>query len=427
MPAALRRYVRSWTTKPLNDTGTSYAAIELNFRRSYGKLYASLTTFFGASYIDIIEDSIQNTFYKALKSWKPGQYPRHIERWLFITARNDVINQIKHRYREVSLGEPGPALFVGDTEGSIVPEDSRLTTLYFCLRLSRLKRVSQVPQVIFILKNVCGFSVREISACLLMGEEAVYKNLQRITNILKDYAGNDLKKIVTRAGAAEEVGAMETIVYAIFTMGYDTFNKNINRPVNEEVCLEAVSLARLLEKQFGHVTTRNLLALFCFHLARTPARFKEDRLVAFFDQDPSDWDHTLLTAGFHYLEKPAVLNRYYLEALIASIHMTTPHFTPAHWEKVVRCYDALLTICDTPMIRMNRAYCLARANRDAEALQELKSLAVEIPVDHVYYSLMMGQLLKIDDPETSDKWIKKALFKTDQPFRQAHIRKLMED
>ena len=73
----------------------TYSVVESSYRAFYGKLFAALFGQFGPSFVNEIEDAIQNSFYKSLKSWKPNQVPNNKENWLFIVARNDVLNQIK--------------------------------------------------------------------------------------------------------------------------------------------------------------------------------------------------------------------------------------------------------------------------------------------------------------------------------------------
>jgi RNA polymerase sigma-70 factor (ECF subfamily) len=69
----------------------------VNYRALYGKLFSGLLHHFGIKYVSEIEDAIQNTFLKSLKVWKQGNLPNHKENWLYIVARNDIVNQIKKR------------------------------------------------------------------------------------------------------------------------------------------------------------------------------------------------------------------------------------------------------------------------------------------------------------------------------------------
>ena len=108
--------------------------VELSYRTFYGKLFSALFSQFGANYVSEIEDAIQNSFYKSLKSWKPNQVPTNKENWLFIVARNDVLNQIKKDSRLQSVSD-----FKATEESENPNEDLRLKTILF---LAKSKFVS---------------------------------------------------------------------------------------------------------------------------------------------------------------------------------------------------------------------------------------------------------------------------------------------
>lgn len=75
---------------------------EINYRAIYGKLFSGLLNQFGTSWIFEIEGAIQNSFLKSLKVWNQNNVPNNKENWLFIVARNDVLNQIKKQKESYS-------------------------------------------------------------------------------------------------------------------------------------------------------------------------------------------------------------------------------------------------------------------------------------------------------------------------------------
>ena len=152
------------------NNGTS-SVIESSYRVFYGKLFSALFSQFGANYVNEIEDAIQNSFYKSLKSWKPDKIPNNQENWLFIVARNDVLNQIK---KEKRLGYETQLKVNEETENQ--NEDLRLKTIIF---LSKFKNVSSKAKVFFILKNIFGLHLKEISECTLESHDAIYKSISR--------------------------------------------------------------------------------------------------------------------------------------------------------------------------------------------------------------------------------------------------------
>ena len=76
---------------------------ETNYRAIYGKLFSTLTRQFGIRYFSEIEDAIQNSFLKSVKNWKPNNTPKKKEDWLYITAKNDLLNQLKRNNKTTDL------------------------------------------------------------------------------------------------------------------------------------------------------------------------------------------------------------------------------------------------------------------------------------------------------------------------------------
>ena len=73
------------------------------FREFYQEVFSSLVIKFGAKHVDLIEDALQETFYKALKSWKYNAYPEKPKGWLFTVTKNYILNELKRNQRKVTL------------------------------------------------------------------------------------------------------------------------------------------------------------------------------------------------------------------------------------------------------------------------------------------------------------------------------------
>ncbi|MEM6319635.1 MAG: DUF6596 domain-containing protein [Bacteroidota bacterium] len=387
-----------------------------NFRTLHGKLFAALLGKFGADYVGEIEDAIQNAFYKALKSWKPDKLPDNQESWLFIVAKNDVLNQLKKQARW-SNDTPDLA-----TEQHEEPpnEDLRLKTMLF---LAAVPNVSAQMKVIFILKNIFGLHIKEISAATLLSQEAIYKGINRAKKNFSQATQNaDFDATFERTTAAE-IHIVEEILYAVFNIGFDSFNQKIESVINEDLCLEAISLGKILWTSFSKITTKSLLALCCFHLARIPAKIREGKLIPFLQQRTKDWNKDFLDLGFHYLEKPKVLNKYYLEALIVSKHMTaTLNNDTAHWSDIVTLYKLLLSIANSPIAKLNLCYSLYKADRMEEAKTLLRTVEQELPNEHIYLSLVKINMLKdVEELPQAGEAMEQLLKGIHQEIRRAYI------
>ena len=250
---------------------TAFKEIEISYRKQYGKLFSALLFQFGSNYINQIEDAIQNTFYKSLKSWKPNQVPKNKDSWLFIVARNDLLNQIR---KESKTATTLAEISIDPTEKS--QEDLRLNTL---LLFASTKNVSTQAKVIFVLKNIFGLHILEISKSTLINSDAIYKSNYRIK---KSFQCEKLKKFTPfRKVDKNTIGIVEEILYAVFNIGFDSFNLKNESIVNDDICLEALALAKSLFQEYKRKSTSNLIALFCFHIARISSKESRKQLVPF--------------------------------------------------------------------------------------------------------------------------------------------------
>ncbi|MCM5528222.1 DUF6596 domain-containing protein [Parasegetibacter sp. NRK P23] len=386
---------------------------ELNYRALYGKLFSGLLQLFGTMYVSEIEDAIQNALLKFLKIHQVNA-PDNPENWLYIVARNDVLNQVKKQKAKCTLSGKQP-----EDTFSIVPEtDLRLQTILFVAGLNTL---SNQARIIFVLKNIFGLSIIEISDSTLLGQEAIYKSTNRTKKSIQLAFNGNSVDLNTKIVNQKAIAITEEILYAVFNIGFDSFSEKTESIVNEDVCLEAIALTKLLFTQYQYVSTSNLLALCCFHTARIPAKVEQGKLVPFFHQDRAKWNVDLVNLGFHYLKKPEKLDRFYLEAIIISRYMSVPYFTPHDWAGIVRLYEMMLTISGSPIVTLNYCFCLSKIGEIEKALTILSTIEKKLPDEHIYFSLVKANILQETNPSTADNLFRTVLGKMNQHIRKAHL------
>ncbi|MBK8620350.1 MAG: sigma-70 family RNA polymerase sigma factor [Saprospiraceae bacterium] len=384
-----------------------------HFRVLYGKLFAGLLQYFGVIWLNEIEDAIQNSFYKALKISQSNNPPANFRNWLFIVAKNDVINQINKQKKSL-LSENSQFT----NEISFPEEDPRLTLLLY---LTTIKSLSSDQLVLFLLKNIFGLSVKEIAGTTLLSEDNVYKNIQRIKQKIKtgfdyeSFCNNDVQPSQNRIQDIEEV------LYAVFNIGFDTHNPRIESIVNDDLCIDAIALTRLLFAKYKRIETRNLLALFCFHSARLPSKTINGHLVPFFEQDKTLWDHSLIQSGIKYLEKPHVLHKFYIEAIIVSKHMLTEDYDKKHWNEVISLYEMWYRIEGSPFILLNLTYCYYKAEKYAALKNTLQNLESVFSNDNFYYTLLKTEVFDEWSREQKNGKLKEVLRHAEQEFRKKFI------
>ncbi|MDJ0645281.1 MAG: sigma-70 family RNA polymerase sigma factor [Flavobacteriaceae bacterium] len=401
----------------LNSKKLTNQLTEHLFRNFYQEVFSSLIVRFGAQHIDTIEDALQDTFYKAIKSWKFNDLPSNPKGWLFIVTKNNIINELRKGSRSISADNFLITNEVSETASQQAKED-QLRLLMTCVKFD----LKPQAKLVFTLKAICGFGVTEIANSLMISEENVYKQVQRCKQKLKALTKDYFAKKSPVSLSDKDIDHLEQIIYFMFNEGYDSINKSSKTAINREICFEAVRLAHLLEEIHHATTTQNLLALFYFHMARFDSRVNDaGEFVSLRKQDRTLWDNDLIQLGFNYLKTPAVLNRYYIEALIASSHSTAPSFKETNWQEILKLYDALLLLQDTPIIQLNRAICLFELGNYEEGKMALDAIKDELEDSYLYYSVSMAEYLSDKDKELSEYWYKKSLETAKQPFRKELI------
>src|SRR5262249_20972136 len=80
------------------------------------------------------------------------------------------------------------------------------------------------------------------------------------------------------------------------------------------------------------------------------------------EQVRSRWDQGLITQALEYLNRSAegkVISPFHLEARIAYDHCTARSLAETNWAAILRLYDDLIAIHDSPVYQLNRAIVVA--------------------------------------------------------------------
>ncbi|MGJ1431661.1 DUF6596 domain-containing protein [Sphingobacterium spiritivorum] len=388
---------------------------ETNYRALYGKLFSGLLYQFGTDYVIEIEDAIQNSFLKSMKIWEQNKIPNNKENWFFIVARNDVLNQIRNQQKANNIPSAGNS---EEDTATGNEKDLRLQTIIF---IASLKSVSNQTKILFILKNIFGLSIVEISDSTLINQEAIYKSINRTKKILQlEFYGRTID-VNSVTAQQQTIPVIEEILYGVFNIGFDSFNEKTANIVNEDLCIEAFSLTKLLLNQYQYDSTSNLLALFCFHIARIPARIDNQKFISFFNQNRNKWNKQLIDSGFHYLRKPNAIHRIYLEAVIISKYMSTYTLTSNDWTDIAKLYETILQVSQSPIVKLNYCFCFSRSGKTKEALILLSEIKKQLPDEHIYFSLVKAKLLKETEPEEANDLLTSLLHKINQKIRKEYL------
>src|SRR5664279_3103580 len=119
-------------------------------------------------------------------------------------------------------------------------------------------------------------------------------------------------------------------------------------------------------------------------------------LVLLADQDRSLWDGDKIVEGVRLAGKalqrsPDRPESYAVQAAIAACHALAPSYLDTDWQAVVSWYDVLLTVTDTPVVRLNRAAAVAERDGARAGLAEMDG--IEGLQDYPYWHASRADLL----------------------------------
>lgn len=317
--------------------------------------------------VQLAEDATQDAVVRALETWPTSGIPDNPRGWLLVTARHRALDVLRREARRA--GKEAAAMPPTDP----VPEppetirDDLLRLVFTCCHPA----LSTEAQVALALRTLGGLSTAEVARALLVPEATMAKRLTRAKQKIAQ------AHIPYRVPSADELpgrlAGVAATVYLIFNAGYaaDDGPDLVRAPLTAE----AVRLARLLvELMPDEPTALGLLALLLVQDSRRAARTDPaGRPVLLPDQDRSRWDRAAITEGVTLVG--AALRRtrdrpepYVVQAAIAACHALAPAYERTDWDAVISWYDVLLTVHDTPVVRLNRAAAVAERDGPAAGL-----------------------------------------------------------
>ena len=384
------------------------------FREEAGRLTASLVRSLGD--FDLAEECVQDALVAALEHWPREGVPANPGAWLMTTARRKGIDRLRRakRYEEkiAQLEEP-----VVST--STMP-DERLELIFTCCHPA----LAREAQVALTLRSVAGLTTAEIARAFLTSEATVAQRLVRAKRKIVE------AKIPFRVPAREElperVEEVLAVLYLMFNEGYLATGRRGAH--DRDLAAEAEWLASLVVDLLPEeAEALGLLALMRFHLARAAARFDDDgELVLLKDQERAKWDRRKIDDAMTIVRRFIALRRrgpYQLQALIAMAHAGAATWDETPWPEIVRAYDALLELGDSPVIRLNRAIAVGHIAGPAAALREVESLANDLNEYHLFHATraeLFRQLGRAADAREADR---RALALTENPAERSLLEK----
>ncbi len=359
------------------------------FRHEYGPLVASLVRRVGTQHLNSVEDAVQHAMMQALNFWSRDKLPDHPAAWLYQVAYRQLLSEFRIAKRRNNLLAEH-ALIANDelTEAIEIPLPGEMSDAL--LRMLFVTCHEELPlesQLVFTLKSLCGFSVKEIALRIFLSEANVYKRFNRAKQFLKKHPS--ALNTLNETQITIRLPMVHRILYLLFTEGY--FSSHAAMAIRQDLCEEALRLSLLLSdsKLGSSPTGYALMALMHFHMARMNARQDDSgALLLLEQQDRSLWDQACIKKGMGYLQKSAqgdAISRYHIEASIAAEHCLAPSFKETNWEKIVTSYQLLEHIAPSILHRLNHAIAISQWQDSEAGLAVLESIDIPPWLARSYY------------------------------------------
>jgi RNA polymerase sigma-70 factor (ECF subfamily) len=323
--------------------------------------------------LDLAEECAQEAYVAALQTWGERGIPSSPGAWLTTTARRKALDALR---RDATLQRKLPLLIEPEgapevDEAQPVPDD-RLRLVFTSCHPAR----SPEAQVALTLRRVCGVETAEIARAFLVPEATM---AARITRAKKKIASARIPyRVPAAADLAERLDPVLTTVHLLFTAGHTA--PTGDELMRHDLVDRAVALARtLVELLPREPEARGLLGLLLLTDARRATRVADDGgLLRLDEQDRTRWDQTAITEGLRQTAEALTTGgagRFTLQAAIAGVHAAATTSADTDWPRIVRLYDALLTVWDSPVVALNRAVAVSFAAGPAPALELVDELS----------------------------------------------------
>jgi len=376
-----------------------HRTLDALWRMESPRLIARLTRMLGD--VGLAEEMAQDVLVSALERWPASGVPDNPAAWLMTAAKHRAIDRL--RQHQLHARKHDELAYELDGQDMARPDDSERLEDDIGDDLLRLVFIACHPvlsteaRAALTLRLLGGLSTDEIARAFLQSEPTI---AQRIVRAKRTLAQKQVPfEVPRRHELAERLDSVLEVVYLIFNEGYSaTAGDDWMRPA---LCEEALRLGRVLAGLVpDEPEVHGLLALMELQASRARARTAADGTpILLLEQDRARWDRLQIQRGLQALERANRLggarSPYTLQAAIAACHARALHAEQTDWARIASLYAQLAAVMPSPVVELNRAVALGRAEGAAAALPLVDALGEE-PLLREYPQLpaVRGDLLE---------------------------------
>jgi RNA polymerase sigma-70 factor (ECF subfamily) len=381
--------------------------------------------------LDTAEEAFQDACLRALKNWPKNGPPRDPAAWLIMVGRNAAIDGVRKRSRTTAMPEDEAAVSdLDDVEAPLAERldgadyrDDVLRLMFICCHPD----LPQTQQIALALRIVSGLSVKQIARAFLVGESAMEQRITRAKARIAE--GGVAFETPGPAERAERLAAVAAMVYLIFNEGYSASGPE--REDRAPLAGEAIRLGRLLLRLYQtEPEMMGLVALMLLQHSRSEARFDAaGEIVLMDDQDRSLWNGTMIREGLALIDKAMRHRRtgpYLVQAAIAALHARAATPADTDWRQIDALYATLEQLTPSPVITLNRAVAVSKADGPEAALEMIAPLEQRLSGYFNYFGVKGALLLQLERKAEAREAFDRAIALANTPAEAAHIRQHLD-
>lgn len=377
----------------MSPSALDQGPLERVARRAGGRIIAALAARYRD--LDIAEESFAEACAKAAAIWPRDGAPDDPPAWLYRAADRAALDMLRRRRTRQRLAPepspPQPTIEEVMADNAHLIPDERLRLIFVCCHPA----VAADARAALTLRMICGLTTAEIARAFLVSETALAQRLVRAKRKIAE-AGVPFEIPGPDAWAERLDAVLSTLEIAYAKAHEDAAGAGPHAGYAAEMLALTEVLARLLPNEPEALA---LAALVRYAEARRPARLDEHgAMTPLSEQDPAAWNKALIAAAEGYLKRAGRFRLVGPRALQAAIHSAwcarRSLADPAPWPTVLRLYDALLTLRNDPVVRLNRAVALAEVVGAEAALAEVEALDSDALKRFAPYHALRADLLR---------------------------------